>query len=429
MIASIQNILRSFLPLIKNTGSTIIIRGLSGITRIVILLLITRQFGPVEFGRLALVISVTEIFKIMADTGIDIITIRRFSLHRRLSPRIMNNVLSLKLLTATAGYLLSTIAFWVLYRSVDGLILMLIISLSIYTTLLINAFLSYFQAHLKIADVIVSNIISAAAYAALTLIGMHYHLSLELFALMIPASELINLVLTGRVYRQFQSIQLRFNKKIILSLLRESLPSGISGLIVVVYLRMDNLMIGKLIGEQGVGVYATAYRLTEPFLLLFSSLSFSLYATLSKYRTVHGLSDAKRSFGTIMLPTIGVSFLFAAILSTFSSEIVGILSESYKAAGGVLMILSWSIFFKAINSQLTAFINSRAQYRLMMVISLFNLLIAAASNLILIPRYGIRGAAGAVVITEGVNMLIQAACVHTLSRATLPSLNRIEQRK
>src|SRR3989304_1770926 len=99
MIASFQQILRAFLPLIKNTSSTIIIRGLSGITRIVILLLITRQFGPVEFGRLALVISVTEIFKIMSDAGLDIITIRRFSLHRRLSPRIMNNVLSLKLMT------------------------------------------------------------------------------------------------------------------------------------------------------------------------------------------------------------------------------------------------------------------------------------------------------------------------------------------
>jgi O-antigen/teichoic acid export membrane protein len=429
MIASFQQMLHAFLPLIKNTGSTIIIRGLSGITRIVILLLITRQFGPVEFGRLALVISVTEIFKIMADTGLDIITIRRFSLHRRLSPRIMDNVLSLKLMTATAGFFLSTLAFWVLYRSVDGLILTLIISLSIYTTLIINAFLSYFQARLKTADVIVSNIISASAYAALTLIGMYYHLPLEIFALMIPASELINLVLTGRVYRQFEQIHLRFNKKIILSLLRESLPSGISGLIVVVYLRMDNLMIGKLIGEQGVGVYSTAFRLTEPFLLLFTSLSFSLYATLSKFRTVHDLSEAKRSFLTIIMPTIGVSFLFAVILSTFSSEIVGILPASYKASGGVLMILSWSIFFKATNSQLTAFINSRAQYRLMMAISIFNLLIAVACNLLLIPRYGIKGAAGAVVITEGVNMLIQVACVHSLSRAALPGPNIITQRK
>jgi O-antigen/teichoic acid export membrane protein len=425
MIASFKQILRTYLPLIKNTSSTIIIRGLSGITRIVILLLITRQFGPLEFGRLALAISVTEIFKIMADAGLDIITIRRFSLHRRLSSRIMNNVLSLKLVTATAGYFLSMLVFWVLYRSFDGLILMLILSLSIYTTLLINAFLSYFQAHLKTADVIVSNIVSATAYAALTLIGMYYHLALEFFALMIPASELINLMLTGRVYRHFQSIQLRFNKKIILSLLKESLPSGISGLIVVVYLRMDNLMIGKLIGEQGVGVYATAYRLTEPFLLLFSSLSFSIYAILSKFRTVHESSEAKRTFVTLMLSAIGVSFLFAALMSIFSSDIVGILSESYKAAGAVLMILSWSIFFKAVNSQLTAFINSRAQYRLMMIISLFNLLIAVACNLLLIPRYGIRGAAGAVVITEGVNMLIQAACVHILSRSTLPGENRI----
>jgi len=429
MITSFPHILQTLLPLIKNTGSTIIIRGLSGITRVIILLLITRQFGPVEFGRLALVISVTEIFKVMSDAGLDIITIRRFSLHRRLSQRIMDNVLSLKLMTATAGYILSNIVFWLLYRSTDGLVLTLIISLSIYTTLLINSLFSYFQAHLKTSEIITGNIISAVAYALFTLIGMYYHLSLEMFAIMIPASELINLLLTGRVYRRSHPIQPRFNKKIIFSLLRESIPSGISGLIVVIYLRMDNLMIGGLIGEQGVGIYAIAYRLTEPFLLVFSSLSFSVYAILSKYRVPHEMSEAKRSYMMIMLPTIGISFIIAALLSAYSSDIVGIFSQTYKAASEVLMVLGWSIFFKAINAQLTAFINSRAQYRLMMTISLFNLIIAVACNFLLIPRYGIRGAAGAVIITEGLNMFIQAAYVYRLSRATLPILNSVMRSK
>ena len=423
MITSSPPILQTLLPLIKNTGSTIIIRGLSGITRVVILLIITRQFGPVEFGRLALVISVTEIFKVMSDAGLDIITIRRFSLHRRLSKRIMDNVLSLKIMTATAGYVLSTVVFWLLYRNMDGLVLTLIISLSIYTTLLVNSFSSYFQAHLKISEIIIGNVISALAYVVFTLIGMHYRFPLEMFALMIPASELINLLLTGRVYLRSHPIQPRFNKKIIFSLLRESIPSGISGLIVVVYLRMDNLMIGGLIGEQGVGIYATAYRLTEPFLLVFSSLSFSVYAILSKHRLSHEMSEAKRSYMTILLPTIGTSFIIAALLSAFSSDIVGIFSQTYKAAGAVLIILAWSIFFKATNAQLTAFINSRAQYRLMMTISFFNLIIAVVCALLLIPRYGIRGAAAAVVITEGLNMFIQAAYVYRLSRTTLQVLN------
>jgi O-antigen/teichoic acid export membrane protein len=416
MIASIQKILRSFLPLIKNTSSTIIIRGLSGITRVVILLLITRQFGPVEFGRLALVISVTEIFKVMADIGLDTISIRRFSIHRRLSVKIMDVVLTLKLITATAGYLLALIVFWTFYRSTSGLTLLSICALSIYTNLLINTFSSYFQATLKISDIVGSTIIGTTSYILLTLLCLYYHLSIELFALAIPASEMVTLVLTLKVYRTIHPIRFRFNRKIAMSLFRESIPAGISALIVVIYLRLDNVLIGKLIGEQGVGEYAVAYRLTEPILLLYSSLSISLYASLSKYRYAHDLSEATSFFVKLLKPVVISGVSISVLLSVFSGPITNIFSNSYKSTAFVLEILSWSILFKAINPQLTAFITARGKYRLMMTISVADLVVNISTNLILIPIYGIQGAAMAVVITEGFNTAVQSTSVYFLSR-------------
>jgi O-antigen/teichoic acid export membrane protein len=420
MTTSFKQMLRAFLPLIKNTSSTIIIRGLSGIVRIFVLLLITRQFGPAEFGRLALVISVTEIFKVMADIGLDTISIRRFSLHRRLSPRIMDVVLTLKLMTATAGYLLSLIIFWTLYHSTSGVILLSICALSIYTNLLINAFSSYFQATLKISDIIGSTIIGTTSYIILTLICLYYHLAIEMFALAIPAGEMVTLVLTLKVYRTIHPIRFRFNRKIAMSLFRESIPAGLSALIVVVYLKLDNVLIGKIIGEQGVGEYAVAYRLTEPMLLIFSSLSISLYASLSKYRNAYDLSAAKAFFIKLLKPVIISGLGIAVLFSIFSGPITSIFSNSYKSTAFVLEILSWSILFKAINPQLSAFITARGKYRLMMTISATNLVVNIAANLTLIPIYGIRGAAMAVVITEGFNTAVQSTAVYFLSRQYTP---------
>ncbi len=416
MIVSFPHILRTLLPLIKNTGSTIIIRGLSGITRVVILLLITRQFGPVEFGRLVLVISVTEIFKVMADIGLDTIAIRRLSIHRRLSVKIMDVVLTLKLITASVAYLLAIIIFWTIYRSTNGVVLLSICALSIYTNLIISSLSSYFQANLKISDIIGATIIGTTSYVLLTLLCMYYHLAIEMFAIAIPASEVITLVLTFRKYIAIQPVHLQFNMRIAMSLLRESIPAGLSALIVVIYLRLDNVLIGKLIGEQGVGEYSAAYRLTEPILLVFSSLSISLYASLSKYRTAHDLSAAKSFFSSLLKPVIIAGMLFSVIFYIYSGSLTKIFPNSYQSTTLVLEVLSWSILFKAINPQLTAFITARGKYRLMMIMSFLNLVVNIAANLILIPIYHLRGAAAAVVITEGFNTLIQSAGVYYLSR-------------
>lgn len=416
MITSFPHILQTLLPLIKNTGSTIIIRGLSGITRVFILLLITRQFGPVEFGRLVLVISVTEIFKVLADIGLDSIAIRRLSIHRRLSVKIMDVVLTLKLITASVGYLFAIIIFWTIYRSTNGVVLLSICALSIYTNLIINSLSSYFQAMLKISDIIGATIIGTTSYIILTLMCMYYHLAIEIFALAIPASEMVTLVLTFKKYSTIQPIHFRFNMRIAMSLLRESIPAGLSALIVVIYLRLDNVLIGKLIGEQGVGEYSAAYRLTEPILLVFSSLSISLYASLSKYRTAHDLSAAKSFFSALLKPVIIAGILFSVIFYIFSGSLTKIFPNSYQSTALVLEILSWSIVFKAINPQLTAFITARGKYRLMMIISFSNLVVNITANLILIPIYQIRGAAAAVVITEGFNTFVQSASVYYLSK-------------
>ena len=412
-----KSLFRNFLPIIKNTGSTVLIRGLFGVARIVVLLLITKQFGPTEFGRLSLVLSITEIFKVMADFGLDTIAIRRFSVNRLLSERILKNALTLKLISATIAYAAANIFFWFLYSSTEGLVLLLIIAVSIYSTLLVNAFVSYFQANLRVSHIIGSNVISAGVYILLTLLCLHLQYPLIAFAVIIPLSEAVNLIFTARVYRSISPLQLNFHKKIILSLLKESLPVGIAGLIIVTYIRMDNLMIGWYIGEQGVGEYAAAYRLTEPFFLIFSSLSLSLFAYFSSLRNAVDAQKAQRALFSIMVPLAVLSMLIAVTVFVFSNNIIDVLPDKYKTSLGVLMILCWLIVFRAINPQLTAFINSRGKYGLVTAIASGNLAINVLLNLFLIPRYGVTGAAGAVVATEFFNTLFQTACVFAILRS------------
>jgi O-antigen/teichoic acid export membrane protein len=401
----------SLFNIARNTGATVLIRGGSGFARILLLLLVAKRFGPEDFGRLSLVLSLVEIVRVVADFGLDIVTIRRFSANKLLSERLLGNTLSLKLISASLGYIASIVVYWLLYHDMQGVKLAFIVGTSLATSLLLNAFVSYFQANLNMSSILISSLVSTLSYVSLTFFGFSHQWSLVSFAVIIPASELINLLITSSIYRRILSIKLRFDRRIIRSLIRESVPVAIGGIAVVLYLRLDNLLVGLFLNEASVGVYSAGYRFTEPFMLVFSSLSLSIYASLSR----QGKNDMSNKVGQTMYrllaTVIGTSSVSALLLSFFAVQLLAMISPEYHNAVTVLRILSLSIVFKAVNAQLTAMINSRGRFSIITVIAIINLTINIGLNLLMIPKYGIIGAAIAVTTTEGVNTIMQLVCI------------------
>lgn len=401
----------SFPKVIRNTGATIFIRGCFGIARIFLLLVIAKKFGPADFGALSLALSFSEIFKVVADFGVDTVLLRRFVVNKALSARLLGNGLTLKLLSATAAYFIANAVCWLLYKNVGAFHLLLIIAASLYTTLLVNAFVSYFQANLNSASIVVPNAASTIVYILLTVFGVHAGWSLGLLAAIIPFCELINLAATARVFSMASSLRMRFDKKIIWSIIIGSVPVGVAGIVVVIYSRLDVLMIEWFLGQKQLGEYAFAYRLTEPFLLLFSSLSISIYAFFSGMSRSSDIAAIKQKMIKVIVPVAIAGILCAAGLSISANWLTSLVSDKYAGAGSVLPVLAFAIVFKALNAQLTALINSGGKYKYITYIALNNLAINVILNLLLIPAAGIKGAAFAAVSTEAINTVVQSVCV------------------
>jgi O-antigen/teichoic acid export membrane protein len=401
----------SIFNIIRNTGATVLIRGGSGIARILLLLLIARRFGPEDFGRLALVLSLVEIVRVIADFGIDVVTIRRFSVNRLLSEKLLGNALSLKLISATLGYISCIVIYWLLFQDNEGVRLVFIVGTLLYASLLLNAFVSYFQANLAMPSIVISSVASTLSYISLALCGLTFHWSLLSFALIIPACELINLLITASIYRKIAFVRLRFDKRIILSLITESAPVAAGAIAVVLYLRLDNLLVGLFLNEASVGIYSAGYRFTEPFMLIFTSLSLSIYASLSRSGKGDESTQVGRNLFRILATVIGLSMAAAFLLSFFAARLMSLISPEYVNAVAVLQVLSISIVFKALNAQLTAVIYSRGRFSVITVIAIINLVIFISLSLLMIPKYGIIGAAIAVTATEGLNTVMQVICV------------------
>lgn len=391
------------------------IRGAFGLARIVVLLMIARKFGAGEFGQLALALSIIDISKVVADLGIDIIIIRRIAADLSSTEKLFGNIISLKLLFSTGCFFTAPLAHVLIFERAGGVELVFIVAFSIYTSLLINAFVSYFQAKLSMARVVISNLTGAGIYILLTIAGIGSDLPLRVVIVAMPLSELVTLALMLRQFRREAQLRLAFDKAVIFDILKESVFVGISGIIVVTYLRLDTLVIGWFVGDRGVGEYAVAYRLVEPFLLIFSSLATSLYASLSGAWGVAPLAQIRQTIKRVIVPVVMLALIGICGLSFLGRPFLNMLSDEYSKSANVLFVLSWSILFKAVNTQLTAILNSLGKFRIITIIAANNLLLCLALNLLLVPRYGILGAAATVVLVEAINMLLQLICIFYLT--------------
>jgi O-antigen/teichoic acid export membrane protein len=403
-------------PILENTIILVFIKGLTGIARAILFLLIAKKFGLHDFGRFSLVYSFVELFKMGSDIGVDTVLIRRFSADQEGSQSLLGHSLILKIMLATAGYITSLLGFSLFYPNFEGTALLLILSLSIYTSLLTNLFNVYFQASLEMVEILPGHMISAILYIALTLLGLYQGWPLAALVLIIPLTEGINLLVTYRIYRQKASLKLRLNRRIIQLLLKESFPVGLSVLMIVLYMRMDIFLLGWYQEARAVGEYAAAFRITEPFMLIFSSLSLSLYASFSKPSVQLQRTETKRMILNVLGITLLSSLGLAVLLSLFSRDLMSYFTDQYHDSAEVLMILSGAIIFKALNTQLTAMIHSQGKYSVITRIALTNLFINIAMGLFLIPRYGSVGAAISVVITEAINTAIQSFCLSRFLR-------------
>jgi O-antigen/teichoic acid export membrane protein len=395
------------LSILKNSAATILVRGASGIARIAILLLIARTYGAAEFGQVTLALSLIEILKVCADAGVDITSIRRFAADPEHRERFFNNILTFKLTAGTTLALVAPFVYIAILGHTGGLTTLLALLPSMLTGLFFTGFVGYFQSQLRVAELIRGNVIGVFVFVALAIAAMIVKVPLAWVVMAMPVGELISVLVFAKIYRRYHALRFDRDWSALKILLGESLPVGVGGILVIIYLRLDNVMIGWFLGESEVGHYAFAFRLMEPFSLVFSSLAISLYASLSsRWNTPEEVENKKTIVNVIALVLGMASLGFAG--TVVLRELIPALAPAYSASADILLLMGLTLFVKGINPQLTAILNSLGKFRIIMHITAANLCIALGLNLILVPRYAIVGAALSVLIMETSNTLMQA---------------------
>lgn len=390
----------SFKKYFRNTGWLFIEKIIRVILGAFVVISITNYLGPADFGLYSYALSFAGIFTIIATLGIDSILYRELIHNPENKDTLLGTGIGLKFIGTVISIILLSIA--IIFTNQDKFtnLLIFIIALS-----------PIFQSFSVVDNFFQSKVLSKYSVIALST-SFILSSAIKLLLIIIKASLLSFVIFTTAEYaflavayliiykrRKLNISAWKFEKKLAIDILKDSWPLILSGIVITVYMKIDQVMIKQMLGDSEVGYYASAVRLCEAWYFLPIIITTSLFPAIVNAKKTNEklyLSRMQKLYDILAWASIGI----ALVTTFFSKDIIAILYRpEFNPAAPVLTIYIWAgvaVFLGVASSQflITENFTKIAFYRTFigMVINVF-------LNLILIPKYGIVGSAFATLIS------------------------------
>jgi O-antigen/teichoic acid export membrane protein len=199
----------------------------------------------------------------------------------------------------------------------------------------------------------------------------------------------------------------RLKAELRLEVLRPLIPRAsalvVSALLGIVIYNANFIFLRVFRDAAAVGYFNAAYTLVTFFLNVGTAYSLSLLPSLTRLRSVP--EEQHRLYGTAMAQVFTAGVPVAIGGSLLSIPIIGLLfGAAYRPAAWPFVVLIWCIPFCLIRDIPVMALQAAGREDKILRVTLAAALLNLALNAVLIPRWGIRGAAVATLATEIVRM-------------------------
>ena len=213
--------------------------------------------------------------------------------------------------------------------------------------------------------------------------------------LIVAMLMLVVLGLHGPTLRQLRITCARAKGMIV-----HSWPLLLSGIAIIVYMKIDQIMLGQMVGNEAVGIYSAAVRISEVCYLIPMAIIASVFPAIleaKKRGEAQYYERLQKLFDIMVWLSLG-----AALPMTFlSTPIITLLfGDAFVAAGAVLAIHIWAAVFVFLGVASRKWILAENREILSFQRAVVGMITNVVLNFLLIPEYGPIGAAVATVVSQ-----------------------------
>ena len=379
----------------------------------ILFVVISRLFGQEGTGQYSFAMAFTGFFVVFADFGLYSFGIKELSQHTESFSVYYGRLWILRI--ALSFLVLLALGISSPFLPFPNETKLIIVIIGVYQLMqrlsegATAAFIAHEEMHL--AGIMEAIFRTGAALIAIAIAYVSKGIVLALGAL--PVITALQFLTTDLIVRRrYGRLTLRLSISSMIRTLRAAVPFGLSMFLSQVQTRIDVLLLGFLVSTIASGVYNVGYRV---IFLLFMFPNFASMVVLPLASKLY--KESLTEFRSLYHQSIKVVVLIALPISAgvwlIAPDLIRIIfGEVFEESSSVLRILSGLLFFSFLNRLMMTFLAASDKQNDATRVQWFAVLLNLIGNLVLIPIFGVRGAAISTLISEGVFCVVLAVVLY-----------------
>lgn len=366
-----------------------------------------RYLGPEQLGLLNYVLAIISFLVVIAGFGLNSIIVKELVNEPKATNIIMGSTFFIQVVTSIFAFLILLLLTFILFTDHTSKIIAIVIGFSLLFKVS-DVIRYFFESQTQSKYIVWAENCSFIICSLLKIILILCKASLLAIAsiFLLDAFIISGLIVFAYLSRKQQITTWKVDLSYIKKIIKQCWPLILSGLTIMIYMRIDQVMLGQMLDYEAVGLYTAATKISEIWYFIPMIIVSSIAPTLIKEKRINEhnyFNKLKFILNTLTL----ISIVIAFTVSIFSSYIISILyGTQYQASANVLIIHMWTGIFVSMGLVTSQYLIIQNLQVLSLYRTLFGAIINVIMNFILIPILGILGAALATLIAQiSVNLL------------------------
>ncbi|WP_436486893.1 flippase [Chitinophaga sp. ARDCPP14] len=385
--------------LFENSGWLLVDKLSKLFPGIIIMALIARHLGPEEFGIWNYALALTTIIGSVAILGMDKLAVKELINNEHKQGTIVATVILMRII---AGVVCMAVSVGIVLLTGKHQQLYLYCTIFSALIILLQSFdvLDYFyQAKNNVKKVIIPKVVVFIIFCGIKVLIVYLDGALIAFLWTSIIELVVTYLIIIAVYlsRHAAAFTWRIDTALAQTLLVQSWPLMLSNLVVVLFMKIDLVLLDALANPAELGKYVGAARISELWYAIPTVISVAMLPSLLQTKKI-----SHKAYLATLEKWLRLSFWLSvviAVMVTLTAHIIipFLYGPGYAAASWMLMIHIWAGIPVFLSIVMVQYLFVEGEYKIYLYGNLSGLIVNAGINFFLIPLYGGIGAAIATV--------------------------------
>jgi PST family polysaccharide transporter len=363
---------------------------------------VARYLGPSEFGTFNYLLATIGIFTPFATLGLESMVVKELVENPQRISSIMSTTITLRLLAGLISFIICIgILFFLKHNEIQTFYVGCILALTLFAQALVSIEL-YYQAQVASKIAVIFQSVAYILVNVVKVILILVEAELLAFAVVTTLEMVLGGLFMIVAFKTItkQRLTVMIDKILAKKLISRGWPLIFSGFMIMIYMRIDQIMLGEMINDYEVGTYSAALKLSEIWYIIPTIICNSFFPSIIEAKKL-GEQTYLQKIQNLFAILFAISFLIAVLVTFFSDFIITLLYGSqYRDASTILSIHIWASVFVFMGvASANFFIVEHLQLKTFTRTAL-GAIVNIGLNLILIPKFLAIGAAIATLISQ-----------------------------